>query len=166
MTEYQCDSILLTPPELASPTQSLGLSYSLTYHRLIFLSLDPRRTTMKRGLDSFKTRHSQRFQYLREDDSNGSPALEWLSTFDISWVEIAVINAWSWGDASYFHNMISHTGLMPAEIDVYLYRTLAEGYIRLVELFSDSVDAPFRCRIFLYRLKEISFVPFKALLYI
>ena len=62
--------------------------------------------------------------------------------------------------------MTSHTGLIPAEIDAYVYEPLADGYIRLVELFSGTVDAPLQCRIFLCRLKEHPLVPFEALSYV
>ena len=62
--------------------------------------------------------------------------------------------------------MTSHTRSIPAEIDGYVYQPLADGYIRLVELFSDTVDAPLQCRIFPCCLMDTPLVPFEALSYV
>lgn len=62
--------------------------------------------------------------------------------------------------------MTSHTRLTPAEIDGYVYQPLADGYIRLIELCSDTVDAPLQCRIFPCLLKDALLVLFEALSYV
>lgn len=62
--------------------------------------------------------------------------------------------------------MTSHTGLIPPEVDEYIYQPLADGYIRLVELFSGSVDAPLQCRIFPCHLKCALSAYFEALSYV
>ena len=62
--------------------------------------------------------------------------------------------------------MTSHTASLPTETDPYVYQPLADGDIRLVELFSDTFDAPLQCRIFPCRLKDIWFVAFEALSYV
>ena len=62
--------------------------------------------------------------------------------------------------------MTSDTGSIPAEIDPYIYEPLADGYIRLVELFSDTFDAPLQCRIFPCHLKDAPLVPYEALSYV
>ena len=62
--------------------------------------------------------------------------------------------------------MTSHTRSIPAEIDAYVYQPLADGYIRLIELFSDTVDAPLQCRIFTCCLNDAPLVSFEALSYV
>ena len=47
-----------------------------------------------------------------------------------------------------------------------VYQPLPDGYIRLVEIFSDTIDAPLRCRIFPCRLNDAQFVSFEALSYV
>ena len=62
--------------------------------------------------------------------------------------------------------MTSHTGSIPAEINPYVYEPLADGYIRLVELFSDTFDTPLQCRIFPCHLKDAPLVPYEAISYV
>ena len=62
--------------------------------------------------------------------------------------------------------MTSHTRSIPAEIDAYVYQPLADGYIRLVELFSDTVNASLQCRIFTCCLNDAPLVSFEALSYV
>ena len=62
--------------------------------------------------------------------------------------------------------MTSHTRVIPEEIDAYIYQPLAHGHIRLVELSSDTFDAPLQCRIFPCRLDDVSLVSFEAVSYV
>ena len=62
--------------------------------------------------------------------------------------------------------MQSNASLLPTEIDAYVYHPLAEGCIRLVEVFCDTTDAPLRCRIFTFRLEHALLRPFEALSYV
>ncbi len=48
----------------------------------------------------------------------------------------------------------------------YVYQPLDEGYIRLVEVFSDTIDAPLQCRIFPCRLEDTLSVSYEALSYV
>ena len=48
----------------------------------------------------------------------------------------------------------------------YVYQPLDDGYIRLVEVFSDTIDAPLQCRIFPCRLVDTLSVSYEALSYV
>ena len=48
----------------------------------------------------------------------------------------------------------------------YIYRPLADGCIRLVEVFSDTIDAPLQCRIFPCRLEDAPSLSYEALSYV
>lgn len=62
--------------------------------------------------------------------------------------------------------MTSQTALIAADLDAYVYEPLSDGYIPLVELFSDTVDAPLQCRIFTCYLNDAPLVSFEALSYV
>ena len=47
-----------------------------------------------------------------------------------------------------------------------VYDPLPDDYIRFVEILSDVVDAPLRCKIFTASLNEEPLVPFEALSYV
>ncbi len=48
----------------------------------------------------------------------------------------------------------------------YVYQPLDDGYIRLVEVLSDTIDAPLQCRIFPCRLEDTPYIPYEALSYV
>lgn len=48
----------------------------------------------------------------------------------------------------------------------YVYQPLDDGYIRWVEVFSDTIDAPLQCRIFPCRLEDTLSVSYEALSYV
>ena len=52
------------------------------------------------------------------------------------------------------------------EIDAYVYEPLSDGSIRLLELFSGTVDAPLQCRIFPCHLDCALLAYFEALSYV
>ena len=62
--------------------------------------------------------------------------------------------------------MTSNTRLLPAEMEDYVYQPLANGYIRLVEVFSDTINAPLRCEIFQCSLNDATSLNYEALSYV
>ena len=48
----------------------------------------------------------------------------------------------------------------------YVYQPLADGYIRLVEVLSDTIDAPLRCKIFQCSLNDAPSLNYEALSYV
>ena len=48
----------------------------------------------------------------------------------------------------------------------YVYQPLADGYIRLVEVLSDTIEAPLQCRIFPCRLEDAPSLNYEALSYV
>ena len=62
--------------------------------------------------------------------------------------------------------MTSDTSILSAQIDAYVYQPLADGYIRLVEVFFDTIDAPLQCRIFQCSLGDDPSLFYEALSYV
>ena len=62
--------------------------------------------------------------------------------------------------------MTSDTRILLAQIDAYVYQPLADGYIRLVEVLSDTIDAPIQCRIFQCSLGDAPSLSYEALSYV
>ena len=52
------------------------------------------------------------------------------------------------------------------EVEDYVYQPLAKGYIRLVHVFPDSIDAPLRCEIFQCSLDDAPSLSYEALSYV
>ena len=63
-------------------------------------------------------------------------------------------------------NTTSDTRLLPAKMEDYVYQPLADGYIRLVEVLSDTIDAPLRCKIFQCSLNDAPSLNYEALSYV
>jgi hypothetical protein len=60
--------------------------------------------------------------------------------------------------------MDSNASLPPTKIEAYVYHPLPDDFVRFVEVFSDSTDAPLRCRIFPANLNDAP--PYEALSYV
>lgn len=63
-----------------------------------------------------------------------------------------------------FDNMELNMTLLPTAIRAYVYHPLTDGCARFLELFSDTADAPLRCRIFTSYLNDAP--PYEALSYV
>jgi Heterokaryon incompatibility protein (HET) len=61
--------------------------------------------------------------------------------------------------------MDSNATLLPTAIEAYVYYPLPDGCVRFVEVFSDSTNAPLRCRIFISYLNDRA-PPYEALSYV